>query len=137
MKKIKLLLILALIVQISFAQSKEANNVNSEIKHVTVFPEGAEISRKASLSIKNGTHEYEIKGISQYIDEKSVRITGKGDFTLLSVSTGIDYLNEAKMTDEIENIEKKRLTLYEESRLEQAMLKVFGEEEEMILKINQ
>ena len=132
MKKNSFILFLLLVTVILNAQEKDLL-VKSKISHVTVYLQGAEISRIATIQLQKGTQEYVIKELSQYIDDKSVRIKGDGDFTLMSVASNINYLNENTMTAEIEQLEEKRVALVNTINFQKRLLGVLKEEESMIL----
>lgn len=69
-------------------------SIKSEIKEVTVFQNGAQISEKSSFSISAGETVLTIRGKSPYIDRKSIQVKGFGDFTILSVNVQSNFLEE-------------------------------------------
>ena len=85
MNKSFYILVLSLLHANVFAQTKRLN-VNSSIESVTVFLQGAQITRTASASIPSGTTTLVFPGISPELEEKSIQVQGKGAFTILSVS---------------------------------------------------
>ncbi|HYW96112.1 MAG TPA: mucoidy inhibitor MuiA family protein, partial [Bacteroidales bacterium] len=64
----------------------------SEISHVTVYPNGAHISRKAGITLSKGESTLVISGLSPYINEQSVQVKGRGNITILSVSSEKNYI---------------------------------------------
>ncbi len=126
-------ILLFLLTTVMLSAQEKALFVNSKINHVTVYLQGAEISRTATIDLQKGTQECVMKELSQYIDDKSVRIKGDGDFTLMSVAFNINYLNENTMTTEIEQLEEKRVALVNTINFQKRLLGVLKEEESMIL----
>ncbi len=76
-----------------FAISKE-QPLQSTIKKVTVFMEGGQILREASTHLPKGKTELIISDLSKFLDPKSIRVKGIGDFTVLSIQNHLDYLKE-------------------------------------------
>ncbi|MBB3696587.1 mucoidy inhibitor MuiA family protein [Flammeovirga yaeyamensis] len=78
---------------------------DAKIEEVTVFTNAAQIKRGTSFQMKKGSHELEIKNLSQYIKEESIRIEGNDQLTILNVRFEEDYI---QVQDENErNIELK------------------------------
>ncbi|QJD09375.1 DUF4140 domain-containing protein [Flammeovirga sp. MY04] len=65
---------------------------DAKIEEVTVFTNAAQIKRGASFQMKKGSHELEIKNLSQYIKEESIRIEGDDQLTILNVRFEEDYI---------------------------------------------
>lgn len=92
----------------------------SKIDKIVVFLSNAQIERSASATIPNGSSEIVINDLSRYIDPNSLRISGKGDFVIMSHQLELKYpepstINEntlppsivrkiALLNDSIENI---------------------------------
>ncbi len=133
MKKTTFWLLLLFITTSLEAQEDKAISIDSKIEGVTIYLQGAEITRTATVKLKKGTQEYVLKELSQYIDDQSVRVKGDGEFSLMSVASNINYLNQNKMTVEIKTLEEKRIALSEEINLQKKLLLVLQEEESMIL----
>lgn len=79
------------IISISFGQIK-TKNVDTKIEKVIVYTEGAQVSRKATATFEKGKTELVFQGISPFIDKESLKVKGKGDFTILSVINQSNYL---------------------------------------------
>jgi uncharacterized protein (TIGR02231 family) len=85
----KRIIILILFFQASVYSQKITTNATD----VSIFRNGAQVTRTASLYIHKGTKEYSLYGFSQYMDPRSVQIKSDGDFTLLYSS------NRSNLTD--------------------------------------
>jgi len=97
--------------------------VSSKITHVTVFLQGAQVTREAETQLATGKTILKVTGISPYVDEKSIQVRGEGAFTILSVNQRKDFLQAMEETPEvkelirnIEELEKK--TEYEKNSIE-------------------
>ena len=56
--------------------------------------EGGQILRKASTHLPKGKTELIISDLSKFLDPKSIRVKGIGDFTVLSIQNHLDYLKK-------------------------------------------
>ena len=96
----------------SFATAAdEKNTVNSGIKSVTIYRNGAELIHTAKASLKQGSSELIIEGISNVIDINSLQINCPSVVTILGVEFSNQYLiNEMatpamkKLQDSVETV---------------------------------
>ncbi len=91
MKNFLLFLISYLFILQTNAQN--VKRVVPSIEHVTVFLNQAQILANASTSIPAGNSKIFLDDIANSIDQNSIQISGKGDFTLLGVKYSVNYLN--------------------------------------------
>jgi len=87
-----------------FSQSFKEVELKSSIKEVTVFLQGAHITRKGKVNIQSGKSALVLKSLSPHIDEKSIQVKAKGDFTILSVNHRLNHLNELKRDSKIDSL---------------------------------
>ncbi len=101
--KLRILFFL-LIAQQSFGQNFKEVELKSAIKDVTVFLQGAQISRTGKVSIIAGKSSLVLKGLSPHVDEKSIQVKGIGNFTILSVNHRLNYLSETKRSVKVDSL---------------------------------
>ncbi|WP_178985418.1 DUF4139 domain-containing protein [Winogradskyella helgolandensis] len=106
----KFLKTLLIFIYLLGAQFTNAFQQPSEIKTVTVYLDGAEINRESSVKLNSGKSEIKFNGLSPYIEESSIQISGLKDASILSINYGINYLSKQKQNDSI-------LTLQNELKL--------------------
>ena len=121
MKRLKFLAIGSLLM--FFLSSKATPNevqTKSKINAVTVYLNGAQINRLASINLKKGHNRIVLNKLSPYLDKKSIQIKGNGDFTILSTNHQFNFLNVekyneeiAKLLDSIHSISKRKEVLSE------------------------
>ncbi len=116
-------LIFLLIANQAFAQSKQETELTTSINDVTIFLKGAQITRAGRVNIKPGRSIIIVKGLSPYINERSIQVKATGSFTILSVNRKMNYLNELirdAKTDSLNNIMEgiRRQLAKKSSRLE-------------------
>jgi uncharacterized protein (TIGR02231 family) len=125
------LLFLTLLTCTASAQNP-SKNVDSHVVKVTVFPEGAQVTRIGHSFVPSGKTELIFTGISPYADASSIQVEGAGAFTILSVSPQPNKLKEQKKRKEIEDIEKSKESFDKQLTLQKAMLDVYIKEEKML-----
>uniref|UniRef100_UPI0040487641 DUF4139 domain-containing protein n=1 Tax=Roseivirga sp. TaxID=1964215 RepID=UPI0040487641 len=89
MKLITLLIVMFMAVHFAHGQVP----IESKIESIEVYTKGAEISRSATLKLKQGKNEFQIHSLSSNLDPKTIQIVGEG-FTILSVRHELDYLEK-------------------------------------------
>lgn len=87
-------------------QNFKEKDLKTEIKEVTVFLSGAQIFETGTVMIPNGNSKLKVKGLSPFIDEKSIQVKAQGDFTILSVNHKLNYLDELKKDEKIDSLKK-------------------------------
>ncbi|MBN2681347.1 MAG: DUF4139 domain-containing protein [Bacteroidales bacterium] len=132
MKTLFIILFSMGIIMNSQAQTKPVP-VKSDIKKVTVFLNGAQVTRTGKVSVPKGNGQIIIEGLPQNINPNSIQVTGKGSFTILAVQHQINYLNSQKKTKEIIMLEDSLKLLRKNYDKENTMLGVYAEEESMLI----
>ncbi len=134
MKNITLILLPLLFCATLFANlAPDEVKVKSEIKRVTVFRKGAQVTREATTSIPAGNSLLKFTGISPQIDKNSIQVKGEGNFTILSVNHQLNYFEEPAKSKRILELEKEQKRLSENQKETQALLSVLQEEESLLL----
>lgn len=81
MKKLFAFILLIGIINTAFSNNKVL--VNSKIKNVTVFLNGAQVYRNANIRLKKGMTDIVFNSISSNIQPNSIQVTGNGNYTIL------------------------------------------------------
>jgi len=105
----------------------------SSIKHVTVFNEGAFVTRTAKMNIPSGTQTIRFAGLTGFLDPNSIRVAGDGNFYILAVNHEYDYLSKEDLETEVNLLREQHQTLNDELAINQAFLQVLAQERELIL----
>jgi len=80
----KKLLVLSMLIALSVASySINETKVNSKIKNVTVFLNGAQVFRKTNFKLNKGITDIVFDSISSNITANSIQVKGKGDYIIL------------------------------------------------------
>ncbi len=88
----KLLLLLAIYLPLSFiSKANNVKTVSSNIDHVTVFLDGAQVFRNVKINIPKGISTIVFDGLSSKINPSSIQVSGQGNYTILEVKYEIHY----------------------------------------------
>lgn len=117
-----------------FAQEVE-QLVSSRTSHVTVFLEGAQITRAAEVSLKKGVTLLSLPHLAADLQGQSIQVEAPSNIKILSVSHRMNYLDEIKKPEQIGILKKEQDRLKDLITQERSMQEVYREEES-ILKTN-
>lgn len=109
--------------------------VASTLTDVTVFLNGAQVSREGNVSLEPGTQEILFSGLPADINAQSVQVQGTGNFTILSVTYRINYLKSPEESKQIKALKDSLQLLQNMMNLKKSALTVC-DEEEAFLKAN-
>lgn len=115
------LLFLAFAVQ---AQDLKETTLNSQIQEVTLFLSGAQVFEQASGQVAAGESIIILKGLSPYLDEKSIQVKAQGNFTIQAVNKRLDYLSEKEVSEKVQEIQKQMETIQKAITLAQNRLQI-------------
>lgn len=100
------LLFLFLVLQ-GFSQELKETPLTNQIKEVTLFLSGAQVFEIASGTIPAGESILLVKGLSPFLDEKSIQVKGQGNFTIQAVNKRLDFLQEKEQGEQAKVLEKE------------------------------
>jgi uncharacterized protein (TIGR02231 family) len=78
-------------------------DIKADLKHVTVYPDRAQLSHESLFDIGAGKTILKLKGLSPYIDAQSIQVKGIGEFTILSVNLQNNFLENLEDSPEVKN----------------------------------
>lgn len=124
-------LIIALISLLSISLSAETLKelkVDTKVNEVTVFIEGAQISRHKTVDVPAGKSILKFEGLSPFIDAKSVQARIDGYVTVLSVNHQKNFVKKANKSEEINKLIAQFDAIDDELVIEYAYLSIIKEE---------
>ena len=118
------------------APTNEETPVTSAIDHVVVYEQGSQVERLANVSLKAGTNVLVFNNLHTGIDPSKVRLSGRGDFTVLGISHRYhtDTLGGADSHDERMRLTDLRNKLNRDIQHAQAKRVLFDREEQLLLQ---
>jgi hypothetical protein len=132
MKKAALSLLLFCLTLIVNAQEGKESPFKSQIKSVTVFLSGAQVFESAIGNFPAGESVVVIKGLSPYLDEKSIQVKGRGNFVIQAVNRRLDYLSEKSSEEEVKKLEEQVDAIERNQSLELGRLEILGEKSSLL-----
>jgi len=115
-------------------KADEGQKVASKVQKVTVFLNGAQVSRTALVNISPGTTTLIFENLSPGIDVQSIQVNAGGDFTILSVNHELDFADNDIRQKNIQAIEAKQKLVRNKIALQNNMLSIYQEEANTLAK---
>lgn len=97
--------LLLLLLPCTFALAADPQPVVSVVKEVTIFQNGAQVTRTGTHRVSAGRSELVFKDLSTHILEKSIQLKAEGEITIMSVRFQMNYLEAAGKQGEIKSLE--------------------------------
>jgi hypothetical protein len=132
MRKAALSLLLFCLTLLANAQEGKESPFKSQIKSVTVFLSGAQVFESAIGNFPAGESVVVIKGLSPYLDEKSIQVKGRGNFVIQAVNRRLDYLSEKGSEEEVKKLEEQLDAIGRNQSLELGRLEILGEKSSLL-----
>ncbi|WPR74539.1 mucoidy inhibitor MuiA family protein [Algoriphagus sp. NG3] len=126
------LLAFAFLPVLGFCQEIKESTFTSEIQEVTVFLTGAQIFETASGQLSTGESYIVIKGLSPYVDEKSIQVRGSGDFIIQGVNKRLDYLSEQRFSEKVNALQDSVSAIQQNMDKERGRLDVLKEKTSLL-----
>jgi hypothetical protein len=131
----KLLFIACLIISLArVANADDIQKIISKVQKVTLFLNGAQVTRTSAVNITPGTSTLVFEDISPNIDVQSIQVRGAGDFTILSVKHEMNYLNLQQKQKQVEALQLQQKQLRDKLSLLGSLLVINQEEYNMLVK---
>jgi uncharacterized protein (TIGR02231 family) len=128
-----IIITLAIITAIPLLNAQTEKEIKAEMKHVTVFPDRAQIEHETSVNLMAGKAVLKLQSLSPYIDPQSVQVKGFGEFTILSVNHQNNYLQNLEESAEIKNLRSQLASLQLKVEDEKAAITVLKEKEAFLV----
>jgi uncharacterized protein (TIGR02231 family) len=129
--KTSLLIIAAFLSFSLYAQ--EEKPVESSISAVTVFLNKAQVTREAKTRIDPGKSILRIKGLTSQLDQQSIQVAGKGNFTILGISHEQNYINEFNTPKKLLALRDSIEIVQRQIAIENSQREILNKEEQMLL----
>ncbi|MBB3055573.1 DUF4139 domain-containing protein [Mucilaginibacter gotjawali] len=130
----KLLMAVLLVITGIAANAEDGQKVVSKVQKVTVFLNGAQVTRTAMVNVSAGTSHLIFGEISPGIDVQSIQVHAGGAFTILSVKHELDFLNEQAKQQHVEELRAAQKAIRDKISLQNSLILIYQAEENMIAK---
>jgi hypothetical protein len=127
MKKIMLPILMIFSMNINSQEKKEIP-VKTEVSAVTVFMNGAQVTRKKTIELPAGKSIIKFTNLSPYIDAKSIQVRTTNDVLVLSVNQQFNYMDTIARNKTIRDLANRKEILENKLFLENTNLEIIKEE---------
>ena len=110
----------------------ENKKVTPELKHVTVFTNGAQVERTSSMNLLAGEQIVTFTGLSPYTDVKSMQIKAHGKLTVLGVNYRTIHPDSLQRIKQLRDAEQKVKLTDDKEREMRSQLEVVNAQLEML-----
>lgn len=114
------------------SRAEDGPKVASKVQKVTVFLNGAQVTRTANVTIQPGNSTLVFNNISAGIDVQSIQVHAGGDFTILSVKQETEYLNAEQNHKRVDDLKAQQKILQDKISILQSTQTIYQQEENML-----
>lgn len=126
-------LLLILLSNTAAAADTPQQSVPSRLQKVTVYQQGAQITRSSTIELSTGLQEFVIGGLPAEIMEGSLQVKGRGAFTILGTHFQKNYLQPGSEKRTIRLLRDSLNMLEREQQKLRGLLGVYQHEKEILL----
>ena len=126
------LMLMAMALMLVLVAKAENKKVTPELKHVTVFTNGAQVERTHSMNLMAGEQIVTFTGLSPYTDVKSMQIKAHGKLTVLGVNYRTIHPDSLQRIKQLREAEKQVKQTDEKERELKAQLEVINAQLELV-----
>jgi hypothetical protein len=126
--KTSLTFVLCLFIGMIWAQEPNNKEIKTEVSDVTVFIDGAQVTRKKAVDVEAGKTTLKFTNLSPFIDAQSIQVKAHGEAMVLSVNHQQNFLDKSAKSKELSDLEEKLTALNEDLNLENTFLEIIKSE---------
>ena len=115
------------------ASADTEKEIKAGIKHVTVYPDRAQLNHETTVEVPAGKTILRLGGLSPYIDAQSIQVKGYGNLIILSVNHRNNYLQNLEDSPEVKSIRNQIDALQLKVEDEKAAISVLKEKEAFLI----
>jgi uncharacterized protein (TIGR02231 family) len=126
------IIIATLILFPQLIQAQEDRRVESKIKEVTIFLNRAQVTRALQSRIDPGRTNLIIGGLTAQLDQQSIQVAGKGNFTILGIAHRQNFIDEFNMPRSLKVLKDSLLFYQDQVAIEQSSRDILNKEEQLL-----
>ena len=109
--------------------------VKTSVEKVTLFIDGAQVTRSRQIDIPAGNSTVVFTGLSPYLDDKSMQVAAKGKFTVTAVNRLFNHIDSLERSTRQKALEQELAKIRQQQQQQQAARTVIDAETDL-LKVN-
>jgi uncharacterized protein (TIGR02231 family) len=125
--------ILALLLLNASLYASDPIEVTSQIREVTVFLKGAQVTRQAKVTLPKGGSAVVFRELPVNIDPQSIQARGEGNFVILSLLHQVNYLASPRRSAQVKTLQDSLRYYEEQYAFVTGMQSVMKSEEDMLI----
>lgn len=106
--------------------------VKTAVEKVTLFIDGAQVTRSRQVNIPAGRSVIVFTGLSSYLDDRSMQIAARGNFSITAVNRRFNYTDSLERSNRQKTLEKRLDEVLQQQKQQKALLEVINAENEML-----
>jgi hypothetical protein len=130
----RFILLIPFLLLFAYVPAQKKITAESSIGEVTVFSSGAQVQRLAEVLVPAGRSEIIFSGLSNQLQQQSVQLKADAGITLLSVQAQKDFFSQRRIEQDERALLDRMAELKEKNENDNALLLVFKNEEQMLIK---
>lgn len=119
---------------LALANSPREIKINTQAQAVTIFLDGAQVSRSKTVAIPKGESLLQFTQLSPFIQAKSIRFKSSGDLRVLSINSKKNYDNTTIRSEKINTLEDQQKTITRRMEVEKTHLAIIAQELDFLTK---
>lgn len=134
MKMLFTTILLSLFMTIKPYAQEDEQIISSKISEVTVYLQGAQVTRSFEATAEAGTSTLIIGNLPANVQERSIQVKAYNEkLKVLAVSGRLNYMDEKKKSEQLLALENSRDQLHEKINEYQVWVEVYKEEESLLV----
>ena len=108
------------------------NKVKTTAEKVTLFIDGAQVTRTKQVDIPAGNSTLIFTGLSPYMDAQSMQVSAKGKLTVTAVNRQYNYIDSLAVSEKQQSLQKELKKIEKQQKEQNAELGLINAEYEML-----
>ena len=117
------------------APASGQTKVKTSVEKVTLFIDGAQVTRTKQIDLPAGNSTLVFTGLSPYLDDKSMQVAAKGRFTVTAVNRLFNHTDSLERSARQQALEQELANIRQQQKKQQAAREVIDAESDL-LKVN-
>ena len=106
--------------------------VKTTAEKVTLFINGAQVTRTKQVDIPAGTSTLIFTGLSPYMDAQSIQVSAKGKLTVTAVNQQYNYTDSASVSQQQQSLQEELKKTEKQEKQQKAELGLINAEYDML-----
>lgn len=106
--------------------------VKTTAEKVTLFINGAQVTRTKQVDIPAGTSTLIFTGLSPYMDAQSIQVSAKGKLTVTAVNQQYNYTDSASVSQKQQSLQEEQKKTEKQEKQQKAELRLINAEYDML-----